>query len=31
MSDTETKTEPLTESKETTVILDGKTVTLEVK
>ena len=28
MSDTETKTEPLTESKEATVILDGKTVTL---
>ena len=28
MSDTNTKTEPLTESKEATVILDGKTVTL---
>ena len=28
MSDTEVKKEPLTESKETTVILDGKAVTL---
>lgn len=28
MSNTEIKTEPPTESKETTVILDGKTVTL---
>lgn len=28
MNDTEVKTESLTESKETTVILDGKSVTL---